>query len=97
MAVLNPNLHLATNQGGYRLCWETNDVKHLLKSMSTDCDKPSLQTSTGTDTPITSTVGALWVATSFFVRLYSKEALEQTSCRQGGWDAERWNGQTGQN
>ena len=66
MAVPSPNLHLTTNQGGYCLCWETNDVKHLLKNTSTDCNKPSLQTSAGTDTPITLVVGALWVSTGFF-------------------------------
>lgn len=49
----SPNLRLTANQGGDRLCWETNDVKHLLKNTSTDCNEPSLQTSTDTDTPIT--------------------------------------------
>lgn len=89
MAVSNPNPHLTTIQGGYCLCWETNDVKHLLENMSTGCNKPSLQTSTGAHTPITLLVGASQL---FFYD--SKEALLNTSSRQGEWDAKRRKDQT---
>lgn len=87
MAVPSPNLHLATNQSRYRLCWETNDVKHLLKNMCADCNKPSWQTSTGTDTPITAVVGALWVSTGFFLIVH--KFFCETSSRRGVWDAQR--------
>ena len=91
MAVPRPNLHLTTNQGGYRLCWETNGVKHLLKNTSTDCNKPSLQTSAGTDTPITLVVGDLWVSTGFF--LIARKFFFKISYRQGEWDVQRRKGQ----
>lgn len=96
MAVPSPNPPLTTHQGGERLCWETSDVKHLLANMPTERDKPSLQTRMGADTPITMAVGALWISAELLfvvvavvVFYNSKEALLQSSSRQGEWDAQR--------
>lgn len=76
----HPNPHCTTIQGGYRLCWETNDVKHLLENMSTGCNKPSLQTSTCTDTPITLLVGALASQLSCFNFFFFYESTWEIFC-----------------
>ena len=57
------------------ICWKT------------DCSKPSLQTSSGTDISVTLVVGASWVSPGLFQ--ITRKFFCKRSPRQGEWDAER--------
>lgn len=61
------------------ICWKT------------DCSKPSLQTSSGTDSSVTLVVGASWVSTGLFQ--ITRKFFCKRSPRQGEWNAERKKGQ----